>query len=446
MVLEHTLQFFGSSTSYTAKPNVALKCSLHAKAGVDLSAYQICTILLLQRWQTPTSQLVLQLRSMKQNLLSSHSLGAFPSPGAAKYQENKGWSSERIPHPSSGSSRRHKSSLTPFYSGRALPSKWEDAERWICSPVLGYGVASGYHCHPLRRAKSKSGPINLPPGIGYYHNSSPSMGVLDGGIGRNCMENSMENSPFSTGVLMPNGAGFQYSGGGHGGQGHVERLASAFSRSDLASESSSSSSRGEKPEGIDDADNMVDRVISRRDMATQMSPGGSTHSSPPSTNPVLEPQSDHPAQLEIREVQVDKRATVIRWSKSPGSRRIKSGQPDVVEFNPNAADAQSSSWDVSEEESNFSKLQREEAKITAWENLQKAKADAAIRKLEMKLEKKRSSSMDKIMNKLRMARMKAEEMRSSMSLRQDQQVSQKSHKIKLARLTSLGSCFTCHTF
>lgn len=97
-------------------------------------------------------------------------------------------------------------------------------------------------------------------------------------------------------------------------------------------------------------------------MATQMSPEGSTHSScrgrsssPPSTDPVLEPQSDHPAKLEIREVQVDKRATVIRWSKRPGSRRIKRGQPDVEEFNPNAADAHSSSWDISEEVSDFSK-------------------------------------------------------------------------------------------
>lgn len=391
---------------------------------------------------------------MKQNLLSSQSLGAFPSPGGARYQENKGWSSERIPHPSSGSSRRHISALTPFYSGRALPSKWEDAERWICSPVLGYGVAKSSQCHPLRRAKSKSGPINLPPGIGYYHNCSPSMGVLDAGIGRNFMV----NSPFSTGVLMPNGAGAHYSGGGGGGgQGHVERLASALSRSDLASEPSSSSSQDEKPEGIDDANNTVDRIISRRDMATQMSPEGSTHSScrgrsssPPTTDPVPEPQSDHPAKLEIREVQVDKRATVIRWSKRPGSRRIKRGQPDVEEFNSNAADAQSSSWDISEEVSDFSKLQREEAKITAWENLQKARAEAAIRKIEMKLEKKRSSSMDKIMNKLRISQMKAEEMRSSMSTRQDQQVSQKSHKIKLfhkrARLTSLGSCFTCHAF
>lgn len=32
----------------------------------------------------------------------------------------------------------------------------------------------------------------------------------------------------------------------------------------------------------------------------------------------------------------------------------------------------------------FCRLQREEAKITAWENLQKAKAEAALRKLEVR--------------------------------------------------------------
>ncbi|EPS63098.1 hypothetical protein M569_11694, partial [Genlisea aurea] len=62
-----------------------------------------------------------------------------------------------------------------------------------------------------------------------------------------------------------------------------------------------------------------------------------------------------------------------------------------------------------------SKLRREEAKITAWENLQKARAEAEIRKLEMDLEKKRSASMDRISNKLRAAKKKAEEMRISLS-------------------------------
>ncbi|KAI4982340.1 hypothetical protein ZWY2020_022832 [Hordeum vulgare] len=48
------------------------------------------------------------------------------------------------------------------------------------------------------------------------------------------------------------------------------------------------------------------------------------------------------------------------------------------------------SFDEKERERCISKCKREEAKITAWENLQKAKAEAAIRKLEMKLEKKRN--------------------------------------------------------
>ena len=119
---------------------------------------------------------------------------------------------------------------------------------------------------------------------------------------------------------------------------------------------------GEKKEGIDDANNTVDRIISRRDMATQMSPVGSSHSScrgssssTPSISPVLAPASDHPGKLDIREFQVDKRATVIRWSERPGSRRIKRGQPDVKDFNPNAADAHSSSLDISEAVSDFSK-------------------------------------------------------------------------------------------
>ncbi|KAI3725756.1 hypothetical protein L1987_65548 [Smallanthus sonchifolius] len=54
-------------------------------------------------------------------------------------------------------------------------------------------------------------------------------------------------------------------------------------------------------------------------------------------------------------------------------------------------------------------------RITALENLQNGKAEASIRKLEMKLEKKKLESMDKIMNKLRIAQMKAKEMRIRMS-------------------------------
>ncbi|KDP31937.1 hypothetical protein JCGZ_12398 [Jatropha curcas] len=333
-----------------------------------------------------------------------------------------------------------------------MPSKWEDAERWISSPVLGYGVTKYTQCQPQRRPKSKSGPIVpiVPPGIAYYSNSSPSVQGLDAASVRNFIA----NSPFSTGVLMPKGLGVNYNGGGGiGGQAFVSRSVSGPGWSDLASECSSPTSQDEKLENINDDDNTVNRVVSRRDMATQMSPEGSTCSSPrarsssPSSIPALE-QSDLSAKLDIREVQVDKRATLISRTRRHGSSITKKGLPDVQDSNQNPIDPRISSWDVSEASSEFSKLQREEAKIIAWENLQKAKAEAAIRKLEMKLEKKRSLSMDKILNKLRKAQIRAQEMRNTVSAAEEHQLSKISHKISFfhrhARLSFLSSCFTCH--
>nr|GEZ72070.1 hypothetical protein [Tanacetum cinerariifolium] len=92
-------------------------------------------------------------------------------------------------------------------------------------------------------------------------------------------------------------------------------------------------------------------------------------------------------------------------------------------------------------------LQKEEARITAWENLQNAKAEASIRKLEMKLEKKKSASMDKILNKHRAAQMKAQEMRRNMSESAAGHAPRTSRKFRSLRryvTNSLTGCFRCH--
>lgn len=69
---------------------------------------------------------------------------------------------------------------------------------------------------------------------------------------------------------------------------------------------------------------------------------------------------------------------------------------------------------------------------------------------QMKLEKKRALSMDKIMNKLRLAQKKAQEMRSSVTADQPHQVARTPHKAILFHRTgqmgSLSGCFTCHAF
>ncbi|KAE8695938.1 Detected protein of confused Function [Hibiscus syriacus] len=233
---------------------------------------------------------------MKKGSVSLSHLGTFPSPGASDYRDNgavvsqKGWSSERVPRSSvngNGGSRRHisASSLTPFYSWRTLPSKWEDAERWICSPVLGYGVSKNVNYQQQRRPKSKSGPI-VPPGMAFN--------LLDVG-GSGDVRNLMAGSPFSTGGVSVHYVGCRavVSASAPGGYGDGDRSCMVESDSNgagsaimpgwsnLVSEPSLPSSQDEKLDEIKDAEMMINRVVSQRDMATQMSPDDSSkHSSP----------------------------------------------------------------------------------------------------------------------------------------------------------------------
>ncbi|KAG2238477.1 hypothetical protein Bca52824_092269 [Brassica carinata] len=387
---------------------------------------------------------------MRKTSLSSNSFGGFLSPGAApsSYSDNKGWSSERVPHPSSSST-----ASTPL--GRAVPSKWEDAERWICSPVAAYPPVNPSVSSDQRRQKSKSGPI-VPPTLPHPPPYSPRLTM------RLPMEASkglmVSGSPFSTGVLEAERV-FRGSVGGGGGHGHSRSWVDLMSE-----ETSSLSSKTDTEEKAEDRKEgeVQSPAVSRRDIATQMSPEemspNNNHQSPPLSPPLVVSVIDEPPPPppcrggEVREVKMDKGAKMIKRPKrrvmsSSSSRVIMRREEQQPEVEDNSeASASSSSWDISEPAMTLSK---EEAKIAAWENLQKAKAEAAIRKLEVKLEKKKSASMDKILNKLQSAKLKAQEMRrSSVSSdhQQEQQVSRNSVKIThLVRrhtfMTPFMACF-----
>nr|KYP35683.1 Uncharacterized protein At3g61260 family [Cajanus cajan] len=408
----------------------------------------------------------LGLGAMKKSTLSSRRSGSgnFPSPGTPNYLQagvamQKGWSSERVPLHSSAARKQVGAALLPLNNGRTLPSKWEDAERWILSPVSGDGTGRASLPAPQRRPKSKSGPLG-PPGAaaaaGYYSFYSPAVPLFEGGNSGSFMV----ASPFSAAVGVSAAAdGVTASTGGSCGVPPTKtdpcmaRSVSVHGCSQMQSQSSLPA-QGEKFDGLKDAGTNVSPAVSRRDMATQMSPEGSSCSSPnlrpsfsASTPPALsitEFKSLPFSKMDIRDVPVDERVTMTRWSKK--HRALFSGRAseNVNSWKIKETSSRSSSWDISE------RAKREEAKITAWENLQKAKAEAAIRKLEMKLEKKRASSMDKIMNKLRLAQKKAQEMRSSVVANQPHQVAGTPHKAILFRrasqMGSLSGCFTCHAF
>ncbi|KMS95957.1 hypothetical protein BVRB_003200 isoform A [Beta vulgaris subsp. vulgaris] len=435
-------------------------------------------------------------------LMSSRTLsGTFPSPetplcGVGGDDEEgpsiglpKGWSSERVPR-SSYRSRRYvaAAALMPFSSGRTLPSKWEDAERWISSPVslgnistnsnycyyggasAGDGARTGYQiARSQRRAKSKSGPLG-PVGPEFYgsgYNSfSPvlGVGVINGGRWRNSV--TIEPSGLASGRFEER---FAMEGGGasEGGRrscpGHATHWLDSWSGPtsptqvgevvNLADENNESMNNA----NVDEQDNSsgepeLDRAISRRDMATQMFPDSqssspcSAISTPKSsistTSPcpiLLNDPKRNVVEFEVRDVQMDKQVSATTSGPFLNDDRDypSNSSAGIVPTNK------------------IPKSQKEEAKINAWEDLQRAKAEAALQKLEDKLEKKRASSMEKIIKKLQRAEIKSQKMRSSLSSDGDQTRSRNILKTaskipsfcKKFRLnSSTRSCSTCYPF
>lgn len=389
---------------------------------------------------------------MKNNSVLLHNSGTHTSPGtpdnnAGGGEFQKGWFSERVPLPLN-SSRRHISAtaLIPFSSGRALPSKWDDADRWITSPLSGNAALRAPLVQPQRHHKSKSGPFG-DPGVACFSDYSPSVPAFERGKSRSFMA----ASPLTTGVLAPEGISLHY-GGGIGVHGKIRHSSMAPSDNAagwtaLLSDSSTSSSRDdEKLDDSEDPETEKSHVESRCDMATQMSPEGSQSGrlsfviSPPVVPLPKGQHSNYSAKLEVRDVQVDKGVTVTRQSRKDGTRMSKRRSPDVKDIVSN--------WNTTEASKKTSKLSKQEARIAAWENLQKAKAEAAIKKLEMKLEKRRTASMDRILIKLRIAETKAQDLRESVSDNHAHNAPRSKPKVvpfrKLVKMGSLGSCFTGH--
>ncbi|RZC30664.1 hypothetical protein D0Y65_001958 [Glycine soja] len=343
---------------------------------------------------------------MKKSSGSSQKLGSFLSPGAPNYSEKsigsqKGWSSERVLLQPSSSNIRNAcvANLTPFNSGRTIPSKWDDAERWICSPVSGYSnnKTNSYAQLQQRRPKSKSGPI-MPPGTGYYSNYSPTIPLRQGLVVKNFM---MGGSPFSTGVLAPDAISLHHYYSHEAVFGHrydfdnsmqcsspllnensvaLPSVSSAPMWSELLCDPSSPNSQDEKRKETKNADDVTS--LSKCDKGTQMSPPETENDAPKSSpNSTMDQQNYLSAKLEVRDVEIDREATTVRWSKShvPKLSLI----PGIHSRKSSRTEAKASGLDIADSTLDSSKIQREEAKIVAWESLQKAKAEAEIRKLEV---------------------------------------------------------------
>ncbi|KAG2584468.1 hypothetical protein PVAP13_6KG307400 [Panicum virgatum] len=415
------------------------------------------------------------------DVLSSPGTPSYHWRGTTVVGYQKGSNSERVIPPSTGH-RRHPASSTvlPYSSGRTLPSKWEDAERWIFSP--NPGNALGRSIPQLWRPKSKSGPLGPPGRFGGPYSSSSSLALFleSGRVG-----NLTVNSPYLAGVLLPehvcggimdpgrdlgaasgedcsNGRGGRF--GQTNGQYPAVRSTRVSQQFGSATESYQSlrtsyeSIQDERIEIIKDTATSSTPTILRKDVATQTSPGISRSSSPSmrtsfsrslSVQQVKELESCF-SKLEIKDVQVDDRVTLTRWSKKHVTQGADKNATNIIEWKKKTVESKSSAWEVMEAAKRISKIEGEEAKMTAWENMQKANAEATIQKLVIKLGKKRPYSLERIFNTLRSVPRKTQVVRSTSTVNHDQHMSRSiktaPHLSKNGQMSSLSGCFTCHAF
>ncbi|QHN78048.1 uncharacterized protein DS421_19g658120 [Arachis hypogaea] len=309
------------------------------------------------------------MESNNNNSSSSMKLGSFLIPDMQNHSERsigsqKGWNSERVVLNQTSRIRRH-SGLTSFNSGRrTMPSKWDDAERWICSPVSGYGSSSNNNRNSYSRSqlqrhpKSKSGPI-MPPGTSsssYYSNYSPTIPLRQGLLVRNLMV----GSSFTTGVLAPDALSLHHFDAHDNDFGHRFDIGNVMQPcstgavlndnngvlapmwNQLLCDPSSPNSQDENPKN---EENRIMSPFSRRDHGTQMSPPENEDDANSSPTSAMDQKNGHSGKLEVRDVEVDSEATVIRWPKGHATK-LTSFQESNSEIQTSCSDIAKSTMDI----------------------------------------------------------------------------------------------------
>ncbi|KAL6496903.1 hypothetical protein OROGR_028832 [Orobanche gracilis] len=102
-------------------------------------------------------------------------------------------------------------------------------------------------------------------------------------------------------------------------------------------------------------------------------------------------------------------------------------------------------WEKEEKNKSCLRYQREEAKIQAWVNLQSAKAEAESRKLEVKVQKMRANMEEKLMKRMADVHRKAEEWRATAQFQHSEQVRKAGHMAReVVRRRKNNSHFSGH--
>ncbi|KAJ1402018.1 Remorin, C-terminal [Sesbania bispinosa] len=358
---------------------------------------------------------------------------------------------------------------------RPIPSKWNDAEKWIMNRQniqTSYSKKNNVHSQANRLLTSM---VRVAPESGNYDHKLPTAKVTETKRVDFCQPTShMGLEKFS---FAPSDA-HSVSGQAHGRVPVAESFPQSKDLKEVHELSLSCSRSTDNPTVIPGI-----RSVAMRDMGTEMTPVPSQEPSQTATpvgsvTPIRSPNSSMPStprrgapaptpldnttdedsmsrvenskkQLSEEEMKIKTRReiaalgvqlgkmNIAAWAskdeqenKKPSPRETNTQEQERIEFEKRAA-----LWEEAEKSKHTARFKREEIKIQAWESQQKAKLEAEMRRTEAKIEQMRAQTHAKMVKKIAMARQKSEEKRAAAEARKNREAERTTAQAEYIRQT-----------
>ncbi|KAI9122677.1 hypothetical protein K1719_006517 [Acacia pycnantha] len=366
---------------------------------------------------------------------------------------------------------------------RPMPSKWNDAEKWIMNRQ---NIQSNYSKKNFVQSQANRAPARVAPESANYDHLKLAISRVAETKGIDFCKPATSNVSFEKFSFVPSEA-HSVSGQAHG---RVPTVVDSLPQSkdlkdvnELVIPCSSTDDQKAIP-GI--------RSVAMRDMGTEMTPMTSQEPSQTATpvgsiSPMRSPTSSMPStprrdapaptpfeskadkdlqfpagsktQLSEEEIKLKTRREIAALGMQLGKTNIAAwASKDELEKNKSSGqninqeeleriefEKRANLWMEAEKSKNTARYRREEIRIQAWESQQKAKLEAEMRRIESKVEQMRAQAHAKIVKKIALARQRSEEKRAAAEARKnreaDRTVAQAEYICQTGRMPS--SNYSC---
>lgn len=365
--------------------------------------------------------------------------------------------------------RSHHHPIARSFS-RPMPSKWNDAEKWIMNRQnmpLGYSKKVHFQ-NPSNRGPATT-VVRVAPELSNYENK---LSVKRVDFCQSATHLGTEKFAF-----VPSGS-HSISVQRNGRNPLIDLCPETRDLSGVDNEAMScSKSSIENTTGLP-----AIRSVSMRDMGTEMtpipsqepsrtatpvssttplrSPTSSIPSSPRRGEPAPTPvensgddapeHSKEPGKMEMSEEELKQKTrreivalgvqlgkmNIAAWAskdvkdKSTSVEAACTNEIEQIEFAKRAA-----AWEEAEKSKHNARFKRQEIKIQAWESQQKAKLEAEMRRTEAKVEQIRAQAQAKMIKKIAMAKQRSEEQKAAAEARRNRQAEKVAAQVESIRQT-----------